>query len=462
MDWAARAGQRLWQVLPLGPVGADLSPYSGHSAFAGNPLLISPDRLVEEGLLAHEDLGGVPSFEAARVEYARVAPWKQAFLRRAHERFRAGAPGGWRENFAAFLEAEGSWLNDWTRFAALKDRFGERWAEWPEELRARNHAKLDAFVAEQAREIEFHAFAQFLFFSQWDALRRAANERGVQILGDIPIYVSIESADVWAHPQLFDLDAKGRPREVAGVPPDYFSQTGQLWGNPLYRWEVMAKDDFAWWVERLRANFRLANVVRIDHFRAFAGYWAVPASEPTAVKGRWRRGPGRAFFKALRGSLGELPIVAEDLGLITPDVERLLAFTGFPRMKVLQFAFGKPDDPFQPHNHVPNVVVYTGTHDNDTTRGWWATLDEPARQRARDYFGCDGHAIEWDLIRAAYESVAERAVVPMQDVLGLGSEARMNVPARPEGNWSWRARREDFRQDLADGLRNLAELTGRI
>lgn len=451
-------------MLPLGPVGAGHSPYSGHSAFAGNPLLVSAALLREQGLLEDADLSGRPAFSVDRVEFERALPWKQTLLRRAWARFASGAKAELKTAFEAWKAApeQTAWLEDWRLFSALKARLkGVSWTEWPEPLRRREAGALAEARRELAGELDYHAFAQFLFFQQWKALHDAARARGIAIFGDLPIYVALDSADVWAHPELFDLDSDLRPQAVAGVPPDYFSETGQLWGNPLYRWERMAQDGFSWWMERLRANLRIADLVRIDHFRAFASYWAVPAGETTAVRGRWIKAPGRALFRAVRQALGEVAIVAEDLGFITPDVVRLLRFTGFPRMKVLQFAFSKPDDPFLPHNYEPNCVVYTGTHDNDTTRGWWAALNDTDRGRVLDYLGGDAFGIEWSLIRGAYASVAQRAIVPLQDVLGLGSEARMNTPAKSEGNWAWRARAEHLRPELQARLRRLAELSGR-
>jgi len=314
--------------------------------------------------------------------------------------------------------------------------------------------------ADLSEEIEYEEFLQMTFFRQWDRLRWEARRRGIAVFGDVPIYVSPGSLDVETHPDLFALDSEGRALDVAGVPPDFFSETGQLWGYPLYRWDRMAEDGYAWWIARLRAAFRLTDIVRLDHFRAFAGYWAVPAGEKTAVNGRWLRGPGRKLFDAVRKALGKVPLVAEDLGTITPDVKRLLAALKIPGMKVLQFAFYEADSTYLPHRHVANSVVYTGTHDNDTTRGWWSTLDADARQRVADYLG-SGREIEWELIRAAYGSVADRAIVPLQDVFGLGSEARMNDPAKAEGNWGWRAQEKDFVNDRNARLRRLAELTGR-
>jgi 4-alpha-glucanotransferase len=443
LEWLTSAGQTIWQVLPLGPTGLGASPYGSLSAFAGNPLLISPEKLVEDGLMPGSALAEALDFPADHVDWDRVRAWKERFFRAAWE----GASGSARvrEALEAFRSApeQKTWLADWARFAA------------------RREAGPDAAPDKVTEEVEYQEFLQLTFFQQWDRLRREARRRGISLFGDVPIYVPAGSVDVETHRELFALDESGRAVDVAGVPPDFFSETGQLWGYPLYRWDRMEESGYRWWVERLRAAFRLTDIVRLDHFRAFAAYWAVPAGERTAVNGRWLPGPGRKLFDAVRRELGKMPLVAEDLGTITPDVRRLLAKLGIPGMKVLQFAFSETDSPYLPHRHVPNAVVYTGTHDNDTTRGWWATLDPGSRRRVSAYLGSDGAEIEWDLVRAAYASVADRAIVPLQDVFGLGSEARMNTPAEAKGNWSWRARDDDFANDRNGRLHELAELTGR-
>jgi 4-alpha-glucanotransferase len=465
LDWAAAAGQRLWQVLPLGPPGLGGSPYTARSAFAGNPLLISPERLVAAGLLPAASVGASPSPAGSRVDFAAVAPWKDSLLREAWGRFRREGSHEHRERLRAFAAspAHAAWLADWELFAALAARFPDRaWSDWPAPLARREPGALEQVRRELLDEVGYHRFAQYLFFEQWAAVRAAAARRGIAVFGDVPIYVAADSADVWAHPELFDLDGEGRPRHVAGVPPDYFSPTGQRWGNPLYLWERMAADGFAWWVSRLRANLELADLVRIDHFRGLAAYWQIPASEPTALEGRWQRGPGLALFAALRRGLGSLPIVAEDLGTITPDVEALREGASLPGMKVLQFAFAEPDSSHLPHHHVPRCVVYTGTHDNDTTVGWFAALGAEERGRVLDYVGGEGTEPHWDLIRAAYTSVADQAVVPLQDVFGLGSRDRMNVPGEPDGNWAWRVLPGQLGPDHAARLRYLAQLTGRL
>jgi 4-alpha-glucanotransferase len=451
-------------VLPLGPAGPGNSPYGCFSVFAGNTLLISPDELEREGFLPDGALRDAPAFPGGAVAWNLVIPWKERLLRRSFEHFGSRAEPAQADALAAFATApeQGSWLPDWALFAALrKSSAGAPWWSWGAALARREPSAVDRARQELSAEIAFQVYAQFLFFRQWERVKREAGKRGIAVMGDAPIYVLQDSADVWANRELFQLDADGRPAAVSGVPPDHFSPTGQLWGNPLYRWDRMEEDGFAWWIARLRANLRLCDLLRIDHFRAFAAFWSVPASETTALNGRWVEAPGEKLFAAAREALGRLPIVAEDLGVITPDVDALLAKVGVPGMKVLQFAFAEPDSTYLPHRHVPNAVVYTGTHDNDTARGWFARLSHEERQRVTDYLGGDGNRIEWDLIRAAFASVCDRAIVPLQDVLGLGSEARMNNPAAPGGNWSWRATADAFGPELAGRVRRLAELTAR-
>jgi 4-alpha-glucanotransferase len=464
LDWMASAGQTVWQVLPLGPTSIGNSPYGCASAFAGNPLLISPELLAAEGLLPGEALRSTPAMPEEHVDFGAVIRWKERMLRASWERFRAHASHGQEEAFRSFraAPAQEPWLWDWTMFAALKQREGGReWSAWGPALTTRSPDALSLTESRLSGELEFHAYAQFLFCRQWERARREAAARGIRILGDIPIYVAPDSADVWANQELFQLDEQGRQTAQAGVPPDYFSATGQLWGNPLYRWDVLERDGFRWWIDRVRANLRLCDAMRVDHFRGFAGYWSVPAGEKTAIGGQWVPGPGAGPFRAIRSALGELPLVAEDLGVITEDVKALLAELGLPGMRVLQFGFFNDDSLHLPHRHAPGTVVYTGTHDNDTSRGWWASLDEDSRTRAVEYLGCTGEEIEWTLIHAAYESVAQWAIVPMQDVLGLESGARMNTPSRSDGNWVWRLPPEGLRGREAERLARLAHLTGR-
>jgi 4-alpha-glucanotransferase len=463
VDALARAGQTFWQTLPLTPPGEGDSPYQAFSAFAGNPLLISPDALVHDGLLGRADL--VVRFGAGRVNYREVAALKARLLALAWERFGGGAGRRLRTAFERFRQAETSWLDDYTLFMALRDAHeGKTWTDWSGALIRRDRWALDSARRELADVIGRHAFAQFLFHRQLAALRAHAKSRGVKLVGDLPIFVSYDSADVWANPHLFQLDRRRRrPAAVAGVPPDAFTDTGQRWGNPLYDWDAMRRDGYAWWAARLRAALAQADLVRVDHFRGFEAYWRVPASSPTAAKGRWVKGPGRELFDALRTLLGELPLIAEDLGVITPPVEALRDSLGFPGMRVLQFAFGgDATNPHLPHNHVPNSVAYTGTHDNDTTAGWFATLPASERARVRRYVpeATSPKTAAWALIRETWKSVASIAIAPVQDVLNLGSAARMNTPGTATGNWRWRADRLDPGA-WVDELADLTRLYGR-
>jgi len=459
LDWAQSAGLRLWQVLPLNPPGYGNSPYGCHSSYAGNPLLISPEHLVEDGLLPEHALDDLPRFAEDRVDFDAVMEFKNRLLRESWQRSRNHYEYAQRR-----FQEDNAWLEEWATYAALKDRYaGAKWTEWPHAIAIRDPAAMATAKRELAEEIRYHKYIQFLFFRQWAALREAAAAREIHIMGDVPIYVAGDSADVWANRELFQLDENGEPTVVAGVPPDYFSETGQRWGNPLYRWDVLREKKYRWWVSRFRAALRFADVVRIDHFRGFAAYWEIPASEPTAVHGRWMPGPGRALFDALRGTLGDLSLVAEDLGFITPEVNELRKAIGIPGMKILQFAFSKVNSPHLPHSYDPKTVVYTGTHDNDTALGWFETISPTEREIAITYLGVDGQEpIEWALIRAAFTSVADVAVVPVQDILGLGSEGRMNRPGDGVANWSWRLLPGALDRDHAERLRRLAEITGRL
>lgn len=464
LEWAAAAGQTLWQVLPFAPTFGG-SPYTCASAFAGNPMWISPDLLVREGFLPGEALAEVPAFAGDRVEFDAASRSKDAILRRSWAHFQEHGSTRDRSELAGFVDApeQTRWLADWSLFAALKRDFGGRaWPQWEDDLARRDPDAIRLATHAVEGEVRYQSYLQFLVFRQWRRVRSRARELGIRIIGDMPIYVAYDSSDVWAHPELFALDEALRPTEVAGVPPDYFSATGQLWGNPLYRWDRMEADGFAWWVDRMAAGLRACDLLRMDHFRAFAAYWAVPAADSTALNGRWVPGPGRKLFDAARRALGGLPVLAEDLGDITKEVRELMAQLRIPGMKILQFGFYGSDSEYLPHRYPRDCVVYTGTHDNDTARGWYAGLKPEERQRVYDYLGSDGHEIEWDLIRAALTSVAARAIVPLQDVLGLASEARMNTPSKPAGNWSWRAQPDAFRPDLAERLRRLVDLAGRM
>ncbi len=464
LSWAADAGCSLWQVLPLGPTAYGNSPYGCLSAFAGSPLLISPEELLREGLLPAGSLEGTPSSPPGTVDWGVAIPWKERLLRASFTHFLREAPADACRDFDAFRAdpSNACWLEDWSLFAALKAHFGGRaFPAWGTELASFDAETVRRARLEEKEEIAFHAYVQFLFARQWAAVRERATSLGIEVMGDVPIYVALDSADVWAHRHLFTVDEAGRPETIAGVPPDYFSETGQLWGNPLFRWDRLEEEGFGWWVERIRAALKLCDVVRLDHFRGFSAFWEVEAGCEDAVVGRWVDGPGEALFAALRGALGHLPIVAEDLGVITPEVEELLRVTGLPGMKVLQFAFGTDDNDHAPHRHVPNGVVYTGTHDNATACEWWAAADAATRARVREYLGSCGMEVPWDLVRTAFTSVADRVVIPMQDVLGLGAEARMNTPGKGAGNWSWRAVDGALTSERAERLRRLARMTGR-
>jgi 4-alpha-glucanotransferase len=474
LDFLLAARQGLWQVLPLGPTGYGDSPYQCFSTSAGNPLLVSPDFLAKEGLVSKSDLAKKSSFPARAVDYGAVIAWRAGLLDRAFQSFEKGASEERRGAFDAFRAREAGWLDEFALFMVLKEAHGgQPWTAWDRSLVERDEGALERARREHADRMRAIAFAQFLFYEQWEAVKTAAHERGIRILGDLPIFVSHDSADVWAHPELFHLSADGNPAKVAGVPPDYFSATGQLWGNPLYRWDVLARSGYAWWIERFRATLRQVDLVRLDHFRGFEAYWEIPAGEPTAQNGHWVKGPGAALFEALERALGKLPVVAEDLGVITPEVATLRDRFGFPGMAILQFAWGSDSqaNDFLPYNYQRNLVVYTGGHDNDTTVGWWtagvgdSTRSEAEVQKERDfclrYLGTDGREIHWDFVRAVLASAANTAVVPVQDLLGLGSEARMNLPGRLGGNWTFRYEPGALDDKVAARLRVLTETYGR-
>lgn len=462
IDALIHARQKWWQILPLGPTGFGDSPYQCFSAFAGNPFLVSPQFLVQDGLVNHGDLESV-RFPAEHVDYGPVIAFKNRILSRAWDNFQAGRGPGLRHAFDAFCTGKAGWLDDYALFMALKDAQGGRgWQDWPDELRLRNSGALERARRELSGPVASHKFRQFLFFRQWQGVTTYAHQRGIRIIGDIPIFVSSDSADVWANPQLFCLDRDRRPSVVAGVPPDYFSATGQLWGNPLYNWEALAATGYGWWISRLRATLEVVDLIRLDHFRGFEAYWEIPAGAPTAVHGRWVRGPGIALLESLRKALDGLPLIAEDLGLITPEVEALRDAFELPGMRILQFAFGdSPDNPYLPHNYTRRTVAYTGTHDNDTTRGWYASISEKERDQVRRYLARDGGDIAWDLLRLAWSSVADFAIAPLQDVLNLGTEARMNLPGRPSGNWGWRFTPSQLTPWVLDRLAELTYLYGR-
>ncbi|HEY1696998.1 MAG TPA: 4-alpha-glucanotransferase [Polyangiaceae bacterium] len=469
VDFLARAGQRWWQMLPVAPPGYGESPYSAQSAFAGSPLLVSLEGLAGEGLLRPGEIAPDAPLAANRVDHPPTEAHRMRRLRAAFDAFEGRAPAEEKKDLAAYAEENRAWLEDWALFDALKRAHGGvQWTRWAPALRSREPRALATARTEHAREMAFARFVQWAFDRQWRALRGYAQARGVGLIGDVPIFVAHDSADVWQQPDAFFLDGAGEPTVISGCPPDYFSATGQRWGNPLYRWRRMRKTGYRWWIDRLRTTLRRFDAVRLDHFIGFQRYWEIPATEPTAVRGRWMKGPGADFFDAVKAALGELPLIAEDLGETTPAVYALRDRYRLPGIKILQFAFGAdPQGPsFRPHNYPRRAVVYTGTHDNDTTVGWFLdpggddTTRTPAmvdreRSAALTYLGTTGEEIHWDMIRTALASVARLALFPMQDLLGLGSEARMNRPGKPSGNWSWRFAEGAATERIADRLAGL-------
>ncbi len=461
LDWLATTGCGLWQVLPLNPTGYGDSPYQSFSAFAGNPYLVSPDLLAADGLLPEAALTTVPAFRTGDVDYGAVIPWKLDLLDRAYDGL---AASGLAPDFAAFRDAEQAWLDDYALFMALKDRHGGgSWTGWPEPLRRREPQAMAAARAEHGELANRHAFRQFVFFRQWGQLRARAAGHGIRVVGDAPIFVAHDSADVWANAELFHLQPDGQPTVVAGVPPDYFSETGQLWGNPLYDWEAHDATGYAWWLDRLRALLRTVDFVRIDHFRAFADYWEIPGGAETAVSGRWVDGPGLRFFAAVEAALGQTPIIAEDLGELSPKVPALLEQVDLPGMKIFQFAFDvSVDNEFLPHLYPEQCVAYTGTHDNNTVLGWFDSAPPEERARVLAYLDSDGHDLAGDMIARLWESDAAFTLAPLQDFLRLGAAARMNTPGRPGGNWTWRMPPGTPPPGLAGDIRRLNERTGRL
>jgi 4-alpha-glucanotransferase len=463
VDFLAETDQQLWQFMPLGPTGYGDSPYYNLSAFAGNAMLISPDLLAVEGFLTSEDLAQVPDFPHDRVDFGPVIEYKKKLLARSFELFEANATAEQLQGMEAFSRANANWLPDFTLFMALKDYHGGRvWNSWETPIARHEPAAIKEWGEKLAREVRYYTFLQYQFSRQWLSVKSYANAKGIKLIGDIPIFVAYDSSEVWSHSGLFYLDEARNPTHVAGVPPDYFSATGQRWGNPLYKWDEMAKVNYRWWVDRFRKTFEMVDIVRIDHFRGFAGYWAVPAEEETAIKGEWRKGPGAAVFEAVQAELGECAIIAEDLGLVTPDVSALRDTLGYPGMKIVQFAFSDDStNTFLPHNHIPNCVTYTGSHDNDTAKGWYEKASEEEQHKARLYTNSNGIDFSWDLIRYTFGSVANMAIVPLQDILNLGSEARMNFPGKPYGNWSWRYVPEHLSVEVRMRLKLVTQLFAR-
>lgn len=472
IDFLEDAGQQIWQILPLGPTGYGDSPYQAFSAFAGNPYLINIDKLVELGHLSNDDVEPVPPFPTGSVDYGWLFTYKFKVLDKAAANFQHNIHGEEKDAFQQFCDENKSWLDDYALFAAVKDaQGGKLWTKWdkdialhkPEAVQSWNHKLADAIFSRK--------YQQFQFFNQWYELKEYANDKGISIMGDIPIYVALDSADAWANPDLYKFDAEGKPTVVAGVPPDYFSKTGQLWGNPIYRWDVHQSEGYSWWIDRFQHTLKTVDLIRIDHFRGFESYWEVPAGDKTAENGTWQKGPGTDLFNALENALGDLPIIAEDLGLITKEVEALRDELDFPGMGVFQFGFG--DDAHNthlPHNFKQNMAVYTGTHDNDTTIGWFTAGGgstqskqqiEEERDFVRRYFATDGWEIHWVMIRALMATVADTAIVPLQDVMGLGDEARMNTPGKGEGNWQWRYTPDQLDPNLSARLKEMVVVYGR-
>ena len=462
VDFLVKSRQKLWQILPLGPTGYADSPYQSFSSSAGNPLLIDLELLAREGFLEPRDLLIAELSAEGPVDYGTLIPIKYKLLTKAHAAFRNNTRDQ-HEEFLGFIKLNGDWLNDYALFMALKGHFQEKpWTEWDKPLKMRDASALKIFQEKLSEEIEFQKFIQYQFFRQWSSIKDYANQKEIRIIGDIPLYVAYDSADVWVNPGNFQLDEDLVPVAVGGVPPDYFSKTGQLWGNPLYDWDRIMKDGCRWWIDRIRHNLHLYDILRIDHFRGFAAYWSVPYEEETAVNGEWIPGPGKDFFDCLRNSLGELPIIAEDLGVIDEEVEELRDSCGFPGMKILQFAFDSAEtNDHLPYNLEKNCVVYTGTHDNDTIMGWFQSASADDRNFFLDYMHSDGSEICWDLIRLAWASVAGTAIVPMQDLLELGTDARMNLPGTTDNNWRWRASAKNFGDALAERLAHITGLYGR-
>ena len=465
IDFLQKSGQRLWQILPLTPTGFGDSPYQSFSAFAGQPLIISPERLMDMGLLTEDDLADCPAGDGKNVDYGQIVPWKNSILKKAFESFKNVTDKELLKAFKAFIKENKSWLHDYALFMSCKEKHeGRSWNSWEEEYRKPSKTMKKTMAKEFEEDMQYYYFVQFIFYKQWDELHIYANERDVKIIGDMPLFMSMDSADVWANQGLFQLDSKGYPLAVAGVPPDYFSKTGQLWGNPLYDWKAHKKEKYKWWIARVSTQLKLADYVRIDHFRGLDEYWAVPPEEETAINGEWKDGPKDELIMAIEEALGgELPIIAEDLGIITQSVRDLRDRFNLPGMKILQFAFeAKDESSFLPHNfETMNCVCYTGTHDNDTTKGWYETAPERAKDKVRRYMNTDGSNISWDFIRTCFGTVASYAIVPMQDILGEGKEGRMNTPGVAEANWSWRYEAGVLTDWLAEILLNITKLYGR-
>jgi 4-alpha-glucanotransferase len=463
IDFLAKARQKIWQILPLNPTGFADSPYQCFSSIAGNPLLIDPELLVAEGFLEADDPEPLTDLQEGRVNYGQVTRLKYPLLKKAFLGYQAKAGQNEKERYQRFLENNSYWLNDYAMFMALKEQFGQKpWYQWDEGLKMKAEDVLQPYYMVLQDKIEFQKFLQYLFFKQWMGVKDYAHQRSIRIIGDIPLYVAHDSADAWANPDIFQFDSKKDPVAVGGVPPDYFSLTGQLWGNPLYRWEKLAEDGYKWWINRIKDNLVLYDMIRIDHFRGLAAYWAVPYGEKTAINGKWIPCPGKSLLTALQKEFGELPIIAEDLGVITPDVVELRDSFGLPGMKILQFAFDSNEaNDYLPYNYPKNCVVYTGTHDNDTVMGWYSGAKKEDKKLVMDYLHSDGKELHWDFIRLAWASVASLAITPAQDLLGLANDARMNLPGTTVNNWMWRLKSGQLTDDLAAKLAEMTVLYGR-
>lgn len=470
VDFLHETGQKLWQVLPIGPTGYGNSPYASFSAFAGNTNLISPELLKKQGFLDEEDLTNLPEFDKNKIDYPKVAEFKSGLFKKSFEKFKERVNEKEKDNFFYFCDMNNYWLQDFAVFMSVKEYYEteaknenrentcKTWSDWQPEILSREPSHLNEVNNKLGDEIFYHKYLQYQFFKQWLQLKSYVNEKGISLIGDIPIFVAYDSADVWANPDLFLLDEKGLPIEVAGVPPDYFSETGQLWGNPLYNWNELKRRGFDWWIERIRMTLNLVDILRIDHFRGFESYWAIPYGSPNAINGEWKKAPGKELFNAIKASLGKLAIVAEDLGIITPEVEELRDYFNFPGMKILQFAFtntGK--DPFLPHNYNPNCVVYPGTHDNDTCLGWYKAAPEKEKAYFLRYSGVEEKDLHWGFIRMGMNSVANQFIFAIQDLFGLDTQARMNMPSKPDGNWEWRLDPALLTQEVKDTLKAMTE-----
>ena len=464
IDWLAEAGQSYWQVLPMGEIGPGNSPYMSSSAFAGSILLIDLAELASHGWLSDDDMVPHRKFQPGNVDYSLIEPFREARLRKAARNFFASTHDDMHRAFTAFCITEREWLDDYALFMTISER--ENWREWnlwPKELIRRESQALSEICKSCEDEINFWKFSQWCFARQWARLKLYANDRGIHVIGDVPIFVAYQSADVWAHPELFELDGNGKPIVVAGVPPDYFSETGQLWGNPLYRWDVHEKNGYEWWIARMRHALQQTDLVRIDHFRGFVASWQIPSDAPNAISGKWVDGPGEKLFKAFENAFPDLPIIAEDLGVITQEVIDLRDKFNLPGMRVLQFAFGDGvGNLFLPHHYVPNAVAYTGTHDNDTSVGWWDSLPDHVKNFAKEYLGTNGEKPQWDMMRALSSSVANIVIFPMQDVLGLSGEYRMNFPGKPIGNWEWRFYWNQIKLDHTKALADMSDAHNRM